>query len=265
MDLVDRYGPWALVLGASEGLGAAWARGLAKRGLNVIVAARRKDKLQAVASDVEGYGVQTRIATLDLADPNLESVLEATVDGLDVGLVVYNACYSVIGEFTDLSLEQKLMTVDVNVRGPVVAAHVFAPKLIDRGRGGLVFMSSMSGFQGTAMVGTYAATKAFDTVLGETLWEELGRHGVDAMVCAAGAILTPNFEGQTPESKRGTAYPMQPDAVVEEAIAQLGRGKPTVIPGGVNRLASTMFGLLPRKTAVRMISRNTRSMYGDSE
>lgn len=263
VNLADRYGPWALVLGASEGMGAAWALGLARRGLNLVAVARREGPLEAVVSEARAYGVRARAVSLDLARPDLDAALAEHFDELDIGLVVYNACYSVIGEFTELSLEDKLKTVDVNVRGPLVTAHHFAPRLIARGRGGLVFMSSMSGFQGTAMVGTYAATKAFDTVLGEMLWEELGEHGVDVMVCAAGATLTPNFESQTPEHKRATAYPLSPERVVNEAIEQLGAGQPVVIPGRINKMVSSVVGLLPRRAAIRFISRNTRSMYED--
>ena len=83
VDLVDRYGPWALVLGASEGLGAAWARGLAQRGLNVIVAARRLDRLEEVAAEVRGFGVEARAVCLDLADPVLPSLLAAAAQPQD--------------------------------------------------------------------------------------------------------------------------------------------------------------------------------------
>ena len=206
-------------------------------------------------------GVDAREVVLDLSAPDLADRLVEAVEGLDVGLVVYNACYSVIGEVLDLSLEDKLRTVDVNVRGPLIAAHVFGARLVARGRGGIVLMSSMSSLQGTAMVGTYAATKAFDTVLGEALWEELGRRGVDVMVCVAGATLTPNFEAQTPESRRGAAWPMRPEAVVAEAIGALGSGRPTLVPGAVNKLASTAMALGPRAAVIRWISRTTRSMY----
>ena len=263
--MVDRYGPWAVVLGGSEGLGEAWTLGLARRGLNVMPIARRAEPLEAVARAARSYGVEARPTELDLSRPDLADALEEATGALDVGLVVYNACYSAIGEFLDLTLEQKLRTVDINVRGPLVVAHCFAPRLVRRGRGGLVLMSSLSGFVGTAMVGTYAASKAFDTVLGEALWEELGRHGVDAMVCAAGATLTPNFIEQTPVSRRAGAYPLAPEKVVEEALAALGTGRPTVIPGAMNKLASAVFSVLPRARAVQLISRNTRAMYGASK
>ena len=262
MRFAERYGPTALVLGASEGIGAAWATQLAQRGLDLVLVARGVDKLDAVAQQIRAdHGVQVRTVSLDLGRADLAECLATEFAGEDIGLVVYNACYSVIANFLDLSLADKLTTVDVNVRGPLVTAHVFGPRLAERGRGGLVLMSSMSGFQGSAMVGTYAATKAFDTVLGEALWEELERHGVDVLVCVAGATLTPNFKRQTPESRRSAAMPLEPDQVVREAMARLGSGVPTWIPGTVNRVAYHALKNLPRGRQVRFISNTTRKMY----
>ena len=130
-----------------------------------------------------------------------------------------------------------------------------------RKRGGIILMSSLSGMVGTAMVSTYAATKAFTQVLGEGLWEELGPLGIDVAVCAAGATLTPNFEAETPEARRGQALPMEPAAVAREALAGLGRG-PLVVPGRLNRLvAGVLVRVLGRRAAVRWLSRNTRALY----
>jgi short-subunit dehydrogenase len=205
--------------------------------------------------------VQTRVVVADLSKPDVGATVEAATADLDVGLLVYNACRSVIGEFLELSLEDKLGTLDVNCRGLVQLTSVYAPKLVARGRGGLLIMSSMSGFQGTAMVGTYAATKAFDTVLGEALWEELQPQGVDVLVCAAGATRTPGFDRNTPEDKRADAFPMTADEVAEAALGQLGHG-PTFVPGALNRFAYLVTTrLLPRRLAIRFLSRTTRGLY----
>ena len=124
-------------------------------------------------------------------------------------------------------------------------------------------MSSLSGFQGSALVGTYAGTKAFLTVLGESLWEEWSPQGVDVLVCAAGATLTPNFEAQTPENRRSSAFPLPPEQVAREALQRLGRGRPTWIPGAMNRVVHHTLKNLPRGRAVRFISGATRKLYGD--
>jgi short-subunit dehydrogenase len=136
-----------------------------------------------------------------------------------------------------------------------------APPMVERGRGGLLLMSSMSGFQGTSMVGTYAGTKAFVTVLGESLWQELGPQGVDVLVCAAGATLTPNFKDQTPVKRRKQAMPMEPRDVAEGALDALGRAGPTWVPGATNRLAYHAFRLLGRRRAVSFVSATTDRMY----
>jgi uncharacterized protein len=126
-------------------------------------------------------------------------------------------------------------------------------------------MSSMAGFQGSAMVPTYAATKAFDTVLGESLWAELGPKGIDVLVCVAGATSTPGFEAQTPAQNRKKAFPGSPEQVARDALSALPRKRrgPTLVSGGINKAAHFFFGrVLGRGAASRFFSRSTRSIYG---
>ena len=264
MSLVERYGPTALVLGASEGIGAAFATQLAAAGMDLILVARRPEALEAFADTLrDSCSVTVRTEPMDLGQPGLEDRLEQRFGDDDIGLVVYNACHSVIGPFLDQSLEDKRTTLAVNVQGPLTVAHHFGPRLTARGRGGLLLMSSLSGFQGSALVGTYAGTKAFLTVLGESLWEEWSPQGVDVLVCAAGATLTPNFEAQTPETRRSSAFPLPPEQVAREALQRLGQGRPTWIPGAMNRVVHHTLKNLPRGRAVRFISGATRKLYGD--
>lgn len=265
MTLMDRYGEWALVAGASEGLGEAWARGLARAGLNVVLVARRQDLLEQVATKIcRDFAVKARVEVLDLATPGLASRLAELDDELGLGVSVYNAGYAPIGAFLDVALDDKLKVIDVNARGPLIWSDVLGRRMVERGRGALVIVSSVAGFHGSAMVATYAASKAFDTVLGEGLWEELGYHGVDVMVCAVGSTLTPKFKEATPEDKRASLSPMEPEDVVREALDNLGRmSGPTFIPGRINRWSRQVIGrLLSRRAAVRLISKNVRSIYG---
>lgn len=256
-----RYGPWAVVAGASEGIGQAYAHILAERGINVITLARRIEPLEKDAELIRRrHRVEVKPVSMDLAAPDLAEQFDAAIEGLDVGLLIYNACYSKIGEFVDMPLHHYMATIDVNCRGPVTLCHRLAPKLIERGKGGLILMTSMAGFQGSAMVSTYASTKAFDTVLAESLWAELSPHGVDVLGCVAGATLTPDFERKTPEEKKAGVFPMRPEAVAREGIDALGR-KPTHICGGINRLASRTTGLLSRRQRTRFFSKTTRDVY----
>ena len=155
--------------------------------------------------------------------------------------------------------------IDVNARGPLIWSDVLGRRMVGRGRGALVLMSSIAGFNGSALVATYAASKAFDTVLGEGLWEELGRHGVDVMVCAAGSTLTPKFKETTPADKRAGSSAMEPEEVVRETLFELERRSgPTFIPGRFNRGFRQVIGrLLSRRAAVRLISNGIRGTYGE--
>jgi len=258
-----RYGPWAVVAGGSEGLGEEFARQLATRGLNLVLIARRREPVERLAAELRtSAGVDVVAAPLDLAAPDLaERITDVTRDR-DVGLGVYNAAFSAIGPFLDQDLATKLRTVDVNCRGPLVLAHVLGPRLAARGRGGLILMSSLAGTQGSPLVATYAATKAFNLVLGESLWDELRTHGVDVLTCRAGATRTPNFEATRPNTD-GTPV-MAPGPVVAAALAALGR-KPSVVPGWANRAAGFVLGrLLPRRTAIRIMGNATRKMFRDA-
>ena len=255
-----RYGPWALIAGASEGLGAEYARQLAARGLDVLLVARRDELLEQLAQEIRHeFGREARCASLDLASPQLADELREHTAGIEIGLVVYNAAFSLIGPFVEQKLEDKLRILDVNCRGPLVVAHELGPAMLSRGRGGILMMSSLAGFQGSPWLATYAASKAFDTVLAEGLWDEFREHGVDVLACCAGVTRTPNFEKTQP---RGGPKPMEPRDVVTEALAALGR-RPNLVAGRFNRIACFVMGrLLPRRAAIRIIGASTRRMYG---
>jgi hypothetical protein len=250
-----------VVAGATEGIGRAFAHQLAEKGLDLILLARRAELLEAEAHLLRRrHGVTVTPVALDLGAPDVEARFEAAINGHDVGLLVYNACYSRIGKFLETDLASKQATLDVNCRGPLVLCSTLAPRLVERGRGGLLLMSSMSGLQGTAMVATYAASKAFDTILGEGLWVELQPHGVDVLVCVAGATSTPNFEAQTPKEKRRQVFPMAPEDVASGALARLGDG-PVYYAGPLNLALATTLRAVPRRGAVNFMAKNTRKLY----
>ena len=161
-EFAKRYGPWALIAGASEGIGAAFARALARRGVHLVLVARRSKRLEAAEREIAGIApVQVRRIALDLARADAAAVLEQEVSDLDVGLVVYNAALAPGGAFLEIPLDEQLSAIDVNVRGPLALAHRFGRRLAARGSGGIVLLSSLTAFQGSPFVATYGASKSF--------------------------------------------------------------------------------------------------------
>ena len=254
---VRRYGSWAVVAGASEGLGAAWAEALAARGLNLVLFARRPEVLDATAAAIRSrHAVEVRTLALDLA-AGFGTELERLAGTLEVGFGVFNAAHAPRGQFLDLTLEDQLRSVDVNCRGPLTMAHLLGRRMAARGRGGLVLMSSLTAFHGSPFIATYGATKAFNLVLGEGLWFELRARGVDVLACAAGATRTPGFLRASPHGEPGMIEAAQ---VVEEALGRLGRTG-VMIPGRFNRFASfLMRRVLPRGTAAGILGNRTRNL-----
>ncbi len=253
--LRERYGPYAVVAGASEGLGAAFATLLAEAGLSLVLLARREGPLAALAADLEAaHGITVRTLACDLADPTWPQALEQSTLGLEIGLGVYNAASSFVGRLLDRPYAEAIRIVDVNVRGPIAFVHALVPPMQRRHRGGVVLMSSLAGLQGAPRLAAYAASKAFNIVLGESLWAELRPDGVDVVTCCAGAVRTPGYRTTASADAPGT---LDARAVAAMTLAALGGG-PLVIPGGVNKLASfVMRRMMSRSGAVRLMDRQT--------
>ena len=263
----QRYGPWALVAGASEGLGAAYAEALARRGLDLVLVARRLELLQALAARLTAqYAISVRSLPLDLSQLEAVDQIAQETQSLEVGLLVYNAAYSAVGPFFNHSLDDHLKEVDTNMRTPLGLVNAFGVRMLASGHGGIILMSSLSAFQGSAYISTYSATKAFNIALAEGLWEEWRQEGVDVLACVAGAISTPNYLASSPKrTGRISDATLDPDTVVTEALAALGH-RPTVIPGRFNRFSSfVMRHLLSRQAAVRIMGEVLRGMYVHEE
>lgn len=255
-----RYGPWAVVAGASSGLGAEYARQLAGRGLHVALIARRSELAGAVAKEITArHGVETRIIALDLARVDAAEVVERETAGLDVGLLVYNAAFSAIGSFFERSLDDHVREVETNCRAPVMLAHTLGRHMVARGKGGIILMSSLSATMGSALIANYAATKAYNLVLAEGLWEEMRTRGIDVIACCPAAVSTPGYLTSAPaKAAPGT---MTPAAVVAETLDALGT-TPSFIPGRSNQLSAfALRRLLPRKMTIRLMGRVMRGMY----
>jgi short-subunit dehydrogenase len=260
-----RYGPWAVIAGASQGLGEAYAERVAALGLHVVLIARREEQLRALATRLAAaHRVETRVLVLDLAREDAARTVEAETAALDVGLLIYNAALSVIGPFLDRPLETHLSELAINTRTPMALAYLLGQRMRQRGHGGIIVMSSLASAQGSALTANYAASKAYNLVLAEGLWEELRRQGVDVLACVAGAISMPTYKANAPRGGGVGSATLPPETVAAEAIAALGR-QPSVIPGRANRFSAfAMRRLLPRRTAITIMGRVMRGMYGDA-
>jgi short-subunit dehydrogenase len=251
----DNYGPYALVVGGSIGLGAAFAEAIARRGVNLILVARQEDRLNATAARLhETYGIDVLAFAADVSD--YERV-KARLGELNVpiGLLVYDAAYIPIGPFKEATEEQLLRATEVNMRGPLLLAKFLSGPMIERGRGGIVLMSSLAGSLGSPNLAAYAATKSFNAILAEGLWKELKPHGVDVLACMAGAILTPGYVAA--ESAKPAPGTLPAADVAEQTLQALGKG-PIIIPGGMNKFARFLLTrLLTRRAAIGIMSRNT--------
>lgn len=261
----ERYGPWALVAGGSMGIGLAFAQEFAARGLDVLNIAEVANPLEDVCAQIaEEHRVEVRPLVVDLGRPDLHETLQREIAGLDVGLVVCSAARVFMGSFLDQSLEDKLALLDVNCRAALVLAHEFAARMVARGRGGMIFMSSLSGLVGTPFVTAYASSKAFDMVLGEALWSELRPRGVDVLSVIAGTTRTPGLESAGHRSGRFGPPVMEPREVVAEALSALGR-KPSLVPGRANRVTQALLSrILPRRSAVEALRRSMRDQFPET-
>jgi len=253
-----RYGAWAVIAGASEGLGAAFAYALAARGCHLLLLARRAEVLTELAAAITAkHQVTVKTLACDLADASFPEKLTEATRGLEVGLGVYNAAYSFAGPVLERPVEDALRVVEVNCKGPLRFTHALVPQMIARKRGGLVLMSSIAGFQGAPRIAAYAASKAFNISLGEGLAAELRPHGVDVVVSCPGAIRTPNYAKAAKKEAPGT---LDAEVVAEVTLEALGAGA-IVIPGAVNKLAAFFMGtLIPRSAAVAIMGKNTAEL-----
>jgi short-subunit dehydrogenase len=262
-NLKERYGSTAIVAGASEGIGAAFSSALASEGLNLVLIARRMEPLLKLAGDLESrYKITVKCISCDLSDNDATMQIDRALDGLEINILIYNAALSSIGPFTGNSEDYLTRAPQVNMITPLKMVHHFGSKMVGKGRGAVVLMSSMAGLQGSGYLSVYAATKAFNRILAESLWYEWGKMGVDVLGCIAGATATPGYINTLPE-KNGFFAPavLEPAQVAEECLDRLGK-QPSFITGRANRIASFfMQKVLQRKKAITIMGDTTRRMY----
>ncbi len=249
--LRQRYGEWALITGASAGIGTEFARALARDGMSCILTARRAERLQSLAAELQqAHGVATRVVAADLSAPGEVDRLAAAVADLDIGLLVNNAGHGIAGRFAQQDPARLSAMIQLNCVAPAVLTSHLLPPMLARGRGAVIITGSVAGRQPVPFNGAYSATKAFDLLLGESLWAELQGTGVDVLVIEPGPTAT-EFQavaGETPHEGE------PPEQVVAVALNALGR-QPSVISGWSNWLQATGARLAPRSFTALMAGR----------
>jgi short-subunit dehydrogenase len=259
----ERYGRWAIVAGGSEGLGVVFAHQLAERGLNLLLIARKPEPLEQLADDVSKlHGREVLTLPLDLTLPCATDSIAAAVAGRDVGFLVYNAgADSKVRAFVDRPESESEGMAALNVVTPLKLVRRFAPAMVERGRGGIVLMSSFASCVGTPGNLVYAATKAFSNVFAEGLWWELGQKGVHVLGAIIGITRTPAME-RMGLSFDGLKVPASPETIVAEVMANIANG-PTLHAGGTHEDAMRLRSL-PRADAVRTIAAFSSAVVSNS-
>jgi short-subunit dehydrogenase len=265
LPFAERYGPWALITGGSEGVGGSWASAIAARGVNLVLVARRANVLEAKATEVrEEHGVEVRTLSVDITSPDLLERLDEVTHDLEIGMLVHNVGSTERnhGWFLDDSLDVTVKTIAVNCVATAKLAHTYARGMRERGRGGIVFMGSLTGMAGQPLEATYSAAKAFSQVFAEALWSELGERGVDVVSVPLGGTRTPALEAKGMLEDRSLLP--TPDEVVLEAIEHLDDG-PVFVPGESNRRWFEKVTSLPRRDAAEAMARASYRAIGKPE
>ncbi len=269
MTFATKYGPWALVAGASDGVGAAFAAGIAERGVNVVLLSRRQSVLDHVAAEINSrYSVETLTLAIDLTEPGAASAIAAATSDLEVGLLVYCAGADPnFKPFLDSPIEAAEAMVQRNCMVPMQLCHHFAPAMVERGSGGIVIFGSGAGLAGGPNMVAYGASKAFDMVFAEALWAELHDKGVDVLGLILGKTNTPALRQL--EHSRGlinSPDDVPPgatavDDVIAEAFENLTNG-PTWMVGEDMRAAVPMMASLTRNQIVALMKEMSAAAMG---
>jgi short-subunit dehydrogenase len=259
--LRERYGDWALVTGASAGIGEAFARALAARGISCVLTARRGDRLEALARELESaHGVKTRVVAEDLAKPDGAARVAAAVSDLPIGILVNNAGLGGAGRFDKLALERVEQQILLNCLAPAALTHRLLPGMLERRRGAVIITGSVAGMQPLPLHGIYAATKAFDRFFGEALFVELRDQGIDVIVLEPGPTES-EFQAVANEISH---WGEPAEDVVALALRSLGR-QPAVVSGWWNWLRGNLAARLGPRALTGYVARRVMAAQTPEE
>lgn len=255
----DFRGKWALVTGASAGIGTALARELARHGAKLILTARRKDRLEALAAELTAKGAEVRIVPADLNDSTApQQIFDSTEGaGIPVDILVNNAGLGQYGAFHTSAMEQELSQVRVNCEAVVRLSRLFVPRMVERRRGWVLVVASTASFQPVPYITTYAATKAFDRFFAQGLAAEAARYGVKVTALCPGPTASEFFDvAGAGAFKRGRIQPAED--VARLGVAALARGRRTIIPYFAGRLSALLVRLMPVALITAVVERAAR-------
>lgn len=257
----DRYGPWAIILGGSEGLGREYGQLLAAGGVNLLLVARSEDRLAAAAADIRAAAaVEMRTLAADLATEDGVARVMTAVRGLDIGLAIYNAGGATTPrDFVDAGADDALAQIRLNVTTMTTLCHHFGRAMKARGRGGLLLVGSMSCVAGSTGLAVYGASKAYTLAFGEALWSELAPAGVDVLALVVGRMKTPALERAGLDG-RGEVPAADPADIARDSLAQLRCGP--VMVQHEHRPGFDALRAMPRDKAVAVMARSLRSQTG---
>ncbi len=252
-------GKWALVTGASAGIGVALARELATRGVHMVLTARRKDRLDRLASELSSTGVQVRSVAADLNDPAAPQHIFDTIaaQNLAIDILIDNAGLGLFGAFHTNPIDQELSQVRVNCEAVVRIARLFVPPMVERRRGWVLITASTASFQPVPYISTYAATKAFDRFFALGLAEEVHRFGVRVTALCPGPTESEFFDIARAGILR-TRGVQSAEEVARQGIAALERGKRTVVPHFSGRLTAELVRFLPVRLITYFVEKAAR-------
>ncbi|WP_454745393.1 SDR family NAD(P)-dependent oxidoreductase [Ciceribacter selenitireducens] len=240
---------WALITGATGGLGQAFGQALARRGYNLVLTARTSEALAAMAAELRHFGGEVVVEVADLAEPDACLRLKQALDarGLVVETLVANAGYGVQGRFVSRPRDAELGMVDVNIRALTDLSHLFGSAMAERGGGHILLVASTAAYQPVPGYAVYAASKAYVLAFGHALHRELARRKVLVSVTCPGPTRTPFWERAGHRlNPMASAVLMLPEAVVEASLKALYAGRPSVVPGVANKLITLSTRLFPR-------------------
>jgi len=252
----ERYGPWSVIAGASQGTGEAFARDIASRGVNVILLARREKEMGEVAQRIRNDypNVEVRTVQADLSDSDaVIQKLEKASSDVEIGSIIYNAAWSNTGHFLNRTEQELKMAVGVNVQTLTILSSRYLNKFKEQKRGGFLIVSSVAGLYGAKYVATYASTKAFQIALAKGLWSEMSQYGVDVVCSIAGGIRTSGLSAVFDESEYPPGTQTAEEVALESISYMASRSGPLLIPGSTNRLINFFLMLLPSKISTQII------------